>query len=1266
MNKKELPRLRQIPVGERALSNHNSKSKYSTKIIVIVSLLMFIGLFSYAFFSYIESGNKNQTLSLKSGTMALRFADNDNGINASLHFGETVTKKFIIENTGTLESSLSLDWFNLVNTYQNRSLSYNLTYSETEDGEYELIVPETNMPTSNIPITSTLSSEISVPAGETYYFNLNVTLNNLSDVEQSNDLNATFTTSFNVAEPSKYRYYTLTVDPNNGTWNTFTAPQEYQMMNKDEMNISNPTRYGYTFSRWTLQGESSTLEDTTFTMGISNTLLKAEWTPKKVNITVDGENREVDFGTEIDLGNPNKEGYTFTGYEVTGGKIENNTLTITSEDGITVKKTYKVNNYKYIVYHNQMNTDGIGYTLVSADTDEGEAAYNTTITPDVKNYKGFTSPSTKDLIIQVESVYPPVKNKIDYNYARDKYTITLDIDGTTTTEEMYYGSSKDLGVPTKTGYDFTNWSVTGGTIKGNIFTITEPNPTASANFTPKKLSVTFNANGGEVETESKIVTYDSTYGELPEPTYSGMEFLGWFTEQNGGIEITASTKVEIPSNVILYAHWQRLSLVEKIIAEANPLSVSSYDSGNKTAAYTFEHGATDQTPGLTDYRFIGYNPNNYIEFNNEMWRIIGVFPVKNSDGAYVNSLKIVREESVNGKNLFDDYGNDIVDNQIASQTLNILADLNNDYYNNQGTYETVGLSTTARSQTINTTWYLGVPGTKSSSEEYYIAERNSTNGVSTIDGNENRTNSDQNVGLFYLSDYIYTFALGVNDTCYTNSRCSAENAIKSWILRDIVNYEAYAWSLTPMDTGKFGHYLTRASYHKNSTAAYNSSFYLGSYFYQVFPTVQLEPDISSISGDGSKDNPYILKTEKVTQTILFDANGGTTTAKEKTVTTGESFGPLPVPFRDNYDFDGWYTEIDGGTKITKNMTVDLPPNQTLYAHWKVASPVMIQANYEEENIWSYKEDVKNIFFENKISGKSNAKYTFDISENKNKSVMGYLVTNSADSTKYDLYIQANGKVLANPHSNYAFAEFTSLENISGFENYDTSKVVSMKYMFSGNGNLTTLDLSSFDTSNVTDMGNMFSDCMNLTTLNISNFNTSQVVFMDHMFYECMNLTTLDLRNFDTSNVINMYAMFSDCSSLTTLNVSSFNTSKVANMSSMFSSCMSLTTLNVSNFDTSNVTNMYCMFSYCMNLTALNLSNFNTSKVVDMDSMFIYCEKLTTLNISKFNVENVTTYSQIFYGLNSSIKITVQNTTLRTWAIDASTNPKFTTSNFVIG
>lgn len=71
----------------------------------------------------------------------------------------------------------------------------------------------------------------------------------------------------------------------------------------------------------------------------------------------------------------------------------------------------------------------------------------------------------------------------------------------------------------------------------------------------------------------------------------------------------------------------------------------------------------------------------------------------------------------------------------------------------------------------------------------------------------------------------------------------------------------------------------------------------------------------------------------VTYPVTFNPNGGTVSTKSKNVTIGKTYGTLPTPTRTGYDFDGWYTQETGGTKVTATTSVGTNPPTTLYAHW---------------------------------------------------------------------------------------------------------------------------------------------------------------------------------------------------------------------------------------------------------------------------------------------------------------------------------------------
>ena len=339
---------------------------------------------------------------------------------------------------------------------------------------------------------------------------------------------------------------------------------------------------------------------------------------------------------------------------------------------------------------------------------------------------------------------------------------------------------------------------------------------------------------------------------------------------------------------------------------------------------------------------------------------------------------------------------------------------------------------------------------------------------------------------------------------------------------------------------------------------------------------------------------------------------------------------------------------------------------------------------------NYRPYIRTITFENDLSNlPSNCteeNLCFDVTgDGSTKKVYGYLIdsglkdSNNLEQSLYNLYIVSEAPIFAPADCSLFFAGFNNLININYNNNFNTSKVTNMSYMFlpatpgdwgdivtltannqnikpsfidrksdgvlemmmSGGGSsvgfysvIEKLDLSNFNTSKVTNMCFMFAGCSSLTSIDLSSFNTSQVTNMDEMFGGCSSLASIDLSSFNTSQVTNMNGMFGGCSSLTSIDLSSFNTSKVTNMDRMFGTCSSLISLDLSNFNTSKVTNMQSMFDGCSSLTSLDLNGFNTSKVTDIGYMFYECSSLTSLDVSNFNTSKVTNMQGMFYGCSS--------------------------------
>lgn len=96
---------------------------------------------------------------------------------------------------------------------------------------------------------------------------------------------------------------------------------------------------------------------------------------------------------------------------------------------------------------------------------------------------------------------------------------------------------------------------------------------------------------------------------------------------------------------------------------------------------------------------------------------------------------------------------------------------------------------------------------------------------------------------------------------------------------------------------------------------------------------------------------------------------------------------------------------------------------------------------------------------------------------------------------------------ARPTSTYYwFGEMPNLQEIEGLELLNTSEVTNMEAMFGNYHKAGELDLSHFDTHKVTSMKSMFWGCQNITTIYVSNaWNTNNVTDGWGMFYNCRNL-----------------------------------------------------------------------------------------------------------------------------------------------------------------
>lgn len=166
---------------------------------------------------------------------------------------------------------------------------------------------------------------------------------------------------------------------------------------------------------------------------------------------------------------------------------------------------------------------------------------------------------------------------------------------------------------------------------------------------------------------------------------------------------------------------------------------------------------------------------------------------------------------------------------------------------------------------------------------------------------------------------------------------------------------------------------------------------------------------------------------------------------------------------------------------------------------------------------------------------------WDVSEAQNQSVLAWTLK---AQPPYDLYLAANGEIVAPSNCEGMFCGYSNLKSLTFGGLFDTSRAVDMSAMFDSCANLAALDVSGFDTSNVTDMQSMFRHCGALESLDVSGFDTANVTDMRSMFRRCASLKALDISGFDMSKVTDVRWMFADCAGLRRFDRNDFDFSRV--------------------------------------------------------------------------------------------------------------------------
>ena len=740
--------------------------------------------------------------------------------------------------------------------------------------------------------------------------------------------------------------YTLTINPNGGTWNNSTTTQTATQNYGTTKEIANPTRTGYTFGGWTTSGACS-LSSTTFTYGAGNCTITASWTANTYTVAYNGN------------GN-------------TGGSMANSTHTYDTAKKLTTN-AYTKTGYSFSGWATSANGN-VAYT-------NGQSVTNLATSGTVTLYAKWTINS---------------------------YTLTINPNGgtwnnstATQTAKQNYGTTKEIANPTRTGYTFGGWTTSGTcSLSGSTFTYGAGNCTLTAKWTGNTYTVVYKGNGstggstassshtygvaknltangfsraytvtfnhnytgstnttktatytfknwntnaagtGTTYTNSQSVTNLATTGTVNlyaqwnsasvtyVPTRTGYTFGGWYAEAGCTTNKAGTNGVFTPtSNITLYAKWTPNTY--KVAYNGNG------STGGSTASSSHTYGVAKNLTanGFSRAYTVTFN-HNYTGSTNTTRTATYTFKNWNTNAAgtgttYTNSQSVTNLATSGTFNLYAQWNSASV-TYVPTRTGYTFGGWYAEAGCKTNKAGTNGVFTPASNVTLYAKWTINSytltinpnGGTWSNSTATQTAKQNY--GTTKTVANPTRTGYTfggwTTSGTCSLSGTTFTYGAGnctITAKWTPNTYTVAYNGNGSTggsMANSTHTYDT-AKKLTTNAYTKTGYSFSGWATSANGNVAYTNG-----------------QSVTNLATSGTVT--LYAKWTINSYTLTFNANNGTVSPTSIKQNYGTSL-TLPTPTRSGYKFLGWYTAASGGTKRT--YTTMPAVNETLYAQWEKIS-----------------------------------------------------------------------------------------------------------------------------------------------------------------------------------------------------------------------------------------------------------------------------------------------------------------------------------------
>ena len=355
------------------------------------------------------------------------------------------------------------------------------------------------------------------------------------------------------------------------------------------------TRTGYTFDGW-YDGSTKVTADTGVKITADQTLT-ARWTANTYTVKFDSDGgsacKEITVtydGKYPTLPAPTKEGYTFEGWFDGETQVMSGTaVTITEDQTLTARWGINTYTITYQVDGQTVKTESVTY---------GEDIPAYTYTKTGYDVSAWNSVVPKKM---------PARNLTFTATTKvHQHSLTYMLDGEMKSQApVNYGTAVAVQAdPTKTGYTFSGWKVSGAKPVDGKFTMPDNDVTITGSFSANTYTVTFNANGGEGSMADQSFTYDEKQALAANGfTRTGWRFTGWklgnttYTDGQAVSNLTA----EANGTVTLEAQWEHILYTLKFVVDK---SGNVYHTEQK---YYGDAITPPEAPEKAGYRFDGWD-----------------------------------------------------------------------------------------------------------------------------------------------------------------------------------------------------------------------------------------------------------------------------------------------------------------------------------------------------------------------------------------------------------------------------------------------------------------------------------------------------------------------------------------------------------------------------------------------------------------------------------------------------------------------------------